>query len=361
MMHRFRMQRFKGHTDTTVELGRLTMLVGDNASGKTSVLQALQMHGQVVTRGTLGGHPKHRVQRGASEPIRFLSEGSHAGNNWNLDATVGISTNEVHVAGHIGDQALKEVFVYAEDGKLHTQGPNGKWDKALVSAAIGAGRLYRFNGTAVAMPSAANESKRVLSTGRGTARVLAHLRLADDSAFSAIQQAARAIVPSLRAIRIDDYVEGSEEEAEYERGAFYRILLSFDGCDSLPASEASQGTLVTLALLTVLYGPDRPGVIMLDDFDHALHPRAQMELVRTLRRLLEHPDFTELQIIATTHSPYVLDELEPSEVQVFALRPDGTVASKRLSEHPEAQKSPGSLRTGELWTLDAERDWVLKG
>jgi hypothetical protein len=51
-----------------------------------------------------------------------------------------------------------------------------------------------------------------------------------------------------------------------------------------------------------------------------------------------------VQVVATTHSPYMLDELDPSEVQAFALRDDGTVASRRLSEHPEADKTRGALK-----------------
>lgn len=75
---------------------------------------------------------------------------------------------------------------------------------------------------------------------------------------------------------------------------------------------------------------------IVDDFDHALHPRAQMELVRMIKELLALDDFQDTQIIATTHSPYVLDEVDPSSVIAFALRDDGTVAAKPLSEHPDA-------------------------
>jgi len=42
-----------------------------------------------------------------------------------------------------------------------------------------------------------------------------------------------------------------------------------------------------------------------------------------------------------------------------SLRDDGTVASKPLSEHPDAPKVKGALKSGELWSLDGERDWVL--
>jgi hypothetical protein len=78
-----------------------------------------------------------------------------------------------------------------------------------------------------------------------------------------------------------------------------------------------------------------------------------------LKDLLVRPEFSDLQIVATTHSPYAIDLMDPSEVYAFALRDDGSVASKRLSEHPDAEKMKGSLTAGQLWSLDEERNWVL--
>ena len=78
-----------------------------------------------------------------------------------------------------------------------------------------------------------------------------------------------------------------------------------------------------------------------------------------IKGMLALDEFKETQIIATTHSPYVLDELSPENVIAFALRDDGPVASKSLSDHPEAARMTGTLKTGQLWSLDAERDWVL--
>jgi predicted ATPase len=371
VIQRFRLQRFKGHTDTTVPLGRLTVLVGDNASGKTSVLQALGLHTTALYRGVVAPSPQRLRQHGSSEPICLTSEGLDEGAPWSFESVFArepLGNSEidtVEVAGSVRGQRLQDALVFDGNRALVSRGPDGTWDRRLVSQVFRGARMYRFAGSAIASPSAANDSKFVGEDGRRTARVLAHLRLADDAAFSAIEAAARVIVPSLRAIRIDDYVEDAFDDRDdvpgYERGAYYRIRLSFEGCPDLPAGHASEGTLVTLALLTVLYSPQRAQVIMLDDFDQSLHPRAQMELVRQLRRLLALPAFSDLQIVATTHSPYILDELSPDEVHAFAMRADGTVASKRLSEHPEAGKVPGALRTGELWTLDAERDWVLGG
>jgi predicted ATP-binding protein involved in virulence len=82
-----------------------------------------------------------------------------------------------------------------------------------------------------------------------------------------------------------------------------------------------------------------------------------MELMRELKKLLE--GFPELQIVATTHSPYVLDELAPADVRVFALQEDGTVVCRSLDQHPQASKMRGMLTAGQLWSLDPEKRWVL--
>mgnify|MGYP006200349075 CR=1 FL=1 len=65
-----------------------------------------------------------------------------------------------------------------------------------------------------------------------------------------------------------------------------------------------------MALLTIVFGPARPNLVLLDDFAHALHPRAQLELVKLLKQLPSLSDVADLQIIATTYSPHVLDELD---------------------------------------------------
>jgi predicted ATPase len=139
------------------------------------------------------------------------------------------------------------------------------------------------------------------------------------------------------------------------------VYFDCHGAPGIPAHGASHGTLIVLALLAILHGPNRPNLILLDDFDHALHPRAQMELVRMIKHLLALDEFKDVQVVATTHSPYTLDELDPTDVYAFALRDDGTVASRRLSEHPDAESTRGALKAGQLWSLDPERDWVLQG
>jgi predicted ATPase len=120
----------------------------------------------------------------------------------------------------------------------------------------------------------------------------------------------------------------------------------------------SDGTLLVLGLLTVLVGTDdRPHLILLDDLDHGLHPKAQRDLVALLRKLLEQKP--EMQIVATTHSPYLLDHLSPDEVRLTTRRSDGSVACARLDEHPDFGHWKEAMTPGEFWSMVGEK-WVAE-
>jgi predicted ATPase len=124
----------------------------------------------------------------------------------------------------------------------------------------------------------------------------------------------------------------------------------------LPAEAASSGTLVTLAIATALHSTTGPTLLLLDELDHSLHPKAQMALVGQLRALVAARE--DLQLVVTTHSPYVLDAFDVDDVRVLAQRSDGSVAVKELREHPDALRLQGRLSPGQLWSLDDEATWV---
>jgi predicted ATPase len=123
------------------------------------------------------------------------------------------------------------------------------------------------------------------------------------------------------------------------------------------ASALSDGTLYTLGLITFILSPQRPKTLLIDDIDYGLHPKAQKELVEVLRKLLaQYPD---LQIIATTHSLYILHWLEFNEVRLLTLNDEGATVCGRLDEHPDYERWKEAMTPGEFWTHVGE-DWLLK-
>ncbi|MBK7759990.1 MAG: ATP-binding protein [Deltaproteobacteria bacterium] len=158
-----------------------------------------------------------------------------------------------------------------------------------------------------------------------------------------------------------------EREALQFNGRVYRVLedkwvngtrfeVELDGVGWLPAQALSEGTVLALALVTVLHY-EQPSTLLLDDIDKGLHPLAQRELIELLRRLLaQHP---ELQILATSHSPYLLDSLQPEEVFVVGAVSPQESRVRRLDTHPKFTKYRDVMSSGELWSHLGE-DWVAE-
>ncbi|ATB31392.1 AAA family ATPase [Melittangium boletus] len=364
MITSLQLRRFKGHRDTTVPLGRLTVLVGPNGAGKTSVLQALGLISRLMENkpaDVLQGEfsPQDLLRRSEQAPITLSMEGMDDARPWKLSLHFSpeppgdrqglkIDWSYGQDEGHVGTDA--KPFEHAQ------QEAQGSRLASLVSPAV----LYRFEADRIAAAAYSDEeSPAVKADGGNIAVVLAALKLEREELFEQIESQLRKIVPSVQRIRIRRVkMQSSLFLAPSDEPRIgNKVFIDFKGAADVPAHGASEGTLVTLALLTALFSPKRPRLILLDDIDQSLHPQAQMELVSELKRLLEH--FPEIQIVATTHSPYILDALDPSDVRVFAQHEDGSVACRLLSEHPQAEKARGTLTAGQLWSLDPEWRWVL--
>src|SRR5688572_29200477 len=85
MITSIHLQNFKAHVDTTVPLGRMTVLVGPNGSGKTSALQALHALGQLVHKepsSVFDGEMRSAdiVNRKSPDgPLKVMVEGTWSG------------------------------------------------------------------------------------------------------------------------------------------------------------------------------------------------------------------------------------------------------------------------------------------
>jgi predicted ATPase len=363
MIEQFSLHDFKAHRETELRFDRLTMLVGDNASGKTSVLEALALQGGL--RPPLDNLRQGRwsipnlLRRGStSGRLSLMSSGLRGLQAWKTTIQMYQTDKQkyaVEVSARVDDTTLN---ASAKGDAQNGFGFDHNWD--TIYAVTGSATMCRPRGEQIAAAAYSHDPKaRVEADGTNTAVVLAAMKLGDDEKFDLIEEAMRRLVPSLERVRIrPEMVADNPRAVPTKRGS--KIYFDFRGAKDVPADGASYGTLVLLSLLTTIYAPASPDMLLIDDLEQGLHPRAQRELVQLLLDLISRQEFSNLQIIATTHSPYVLDLLDPSAVHALALREDGTVASKPLSEHPDAEKMNGSLTAGQLWSLDEERNWVLR-
>lgn len=85
--------------------------------------------------------------------------------------------------------------------------------------------------------------------------------------------------------------------------------------DSQPYSGFHQGSGETTIAELLRAELPKHGLVLIDEIESSLHPRAQRRLIRDLA---EAARLHECQIILTTHSPYVLEEL-PLQARVHIL------------------------------------------
>lgn len=92
------------------------------------------------------------------------------------------------------------------------------------------------------------------------------------------------------------------------------------------AKFASDGTLKMLAYLTVLYDPNPPQLIGIEEPENYLHPRLLPELAEECRAASANS-----QLMVTTHSPFFVDGLKPEELWVLYRDENGFTQAKNTA------------------------------
>ncbi|MFN3629200.1 MAG: AAA family ATPase, partial [Casimicrobiaceae bacterium] len=100
-----------------------------------------------------------------------------------------------------------------------------------------------------------------------------------------------------------------------------------------------------LAYLTVLYDPDPPRFIGIEEPENFLHPRLLPELAEECRAAAEHS-----QLLITSHSPFLLNAMRAEEVRVLYRDEQGFTQAIRVCDiqgTPDLVKAGATL--GYLW------------
>jgi energy-coupling factor transporter ATP-binding protein EcfA2 len=355
-------KNFKALRDLTMPLGRLTVLVGPNASGKTSVLQGVAY--------LLAEEPWWLFQ-GEREPSLLRTQGSsgsvelHCAGVWNSKrGEIELLLEEVDARDwftHLG-------LTYDDHLARRSVSPDEAKSNPLFRASRQRVALLRLDATKVAEASYSSDLiPGIASDGVGVAAVLAEMRVSRPDDFRRVEQALSAVVPYVSGLRLerapvrlveDEEVTVGGKTTTYAREREYvghRVVFEMKGAPSLRAHLASEGTLITLGLLVAIIESRNPRLLLIDDIERAVHPRALADLVAQLRKLIE--SYPDLQIIATSHSPYLVDLLDPKEVRLMIADESGSARWARLEDHPDYARWREFMRPGEIWSMVGE-DWV---
>jgi predicted ATPase len=372
MIRKVLVENYKSHSRTEIEIGSLTALVGPNGCGKTALLQAAhflyQLAEQPLEQVFSGEqHPAHIVKRGARS-LTVLTQGEALLSPWVAQIDVGwpahYSAGWVAEVGWQWDNEIKSHQPLLPNQTLGEVAPK----EMLLS--LGQAAYFKPVPKSLAAASYAESiPPNVAPDGSGLASTVAYLMTYQPQVYRELEEMLRVVVPNVEQIRVKpakvmrherkffSYNETHVPFDDQRELTGQELVFDTTGAREVPAHSMSEGTLLVLGLLTLLLGGSgSPHLVLLDDVEQGLHPRAQRELVHLLRQLV---DGQERQIILTSHSPYILDELNAEEVYVMASDQAGTSVVRRLSEHPDAERALSVLTTGEFWDAEGE-SWVFE-
>ncbi|MBK8265237.1 MAG: AAA family ATPase [Nannocystis sp.] len=374
MLEKVAFKGFKALADVTIELEALTVLVGANGSGKTSVLKGIDLLGQAAEEAASSDDLRERLgrivdlQNAETRSWDQAESPSVSGRHQKLVLellflTAAIQLNHDDGTSHSLPSWSHLVYNNVpETLRRHLQ-PNSPFRREFSPCV----RL-QLDPARLAEPSfldASDEFPRLRHDGQGLASLVAYFLETRSEALEQIEAGLRAVVPHMRRLRVvPTPVTRQEKEIlrinnealirevkHTYRG--HRLEVEVEGQGYVPAHELSDGTLITLGLFAALLGPQRPKILLLDDIDRGLHPAAQRVLVERLREIQKR-----VQIVCTSHSPYFLDALRPEEVRVMKLDRQRHAHCRRLTEHPEWESWKDSMTPGEFWSTVGE-DWVF--
>jgi predicted ATPase len=393
VLRTLRLEDFKNFTDATLSFGKFTALIGANASGKSNVRDALRfLHG--VSRGyTLAeiigekwieggvlqwsgvrGGSRQIVRRGASyfsltlvfeyfdgnrsrrarylisvylaepdyvprlraEHLSILGRESYIFDT-HLDPhgqALG-SPDPLHILARVrrmGRGAPRQVQ-FLSNQPILTQLPThpsvNEWAARNAMAAmqaLGSMRFLDLSPDAARQPSQAGVTT-LGDRGENLSSVL-HAIAADES----MRQELADWVTQLTPMDARDFTFQSDPS-----GRVLAVLVE-DGGRETPLTTASDGTVRFLAIIAALMGPGRAKFSFFEELENGIHPNRLHLLLDLIERSVGE---NQTQVVATTHSPYLLLQLNEAQRRYAALTfraDDGGSGIIPVTDLPEAQK-----------------------
>lgn len=326
MIESIQFQNFKVLRETALPLGRFTLIVGANGSGKTTALQAL---------------------RAADRPVDFA---------FRLLVTAGVQTSRDAVVkiivrwGGSGKGFIREA-VWPPEGPRTARTYNASAPAKdpermapFLDRELSRARVYSLDAGEIMKPVALTTTMELATSGAHLAGVLDRLRDTDHERFEALNDEIGRWLPEFDRILFNTPADGQK--------AF--VLRTREGQHLIEAKDLSQGTLLALAMLTLAYLSDPPPIVCFEEPDRGIHPRLLRDVRDALYRLSYPENFDEkrdpVQVVATTHSPYMLDLFKdhPEEI-VIAHRVGQEARFERLSDRTDIDEILQDAHLGDLW------------
>jgi predicted ATPase len=386
MIRKVRIANFKSIPELDLDLGRLTVLIGANGSGKSNILEAIAL-ASAAAQGKLDN--EFLISRGIrvtemrfmysafstpapGKTIRISVDGDNVGFDCTLFADAATSYPKWDqlplVRGFESPDRLREA-------QQASEGQSGEGYERIVDEFREL--IKRFQGTPVgALEGRTKELKQNIQEirqlierwrGQSFGALPGFLVFSPENSALRTFQAEGQILPlGIRGEGLFAHLKALDSPTHRERLDKIREHLAlidwfetFVIPDNLSPGErsigirdrylagealfdqrsASEGFLFLLFYITLFVSPETPGFFSIDNIDSSLNPKLCTALVEHVAKLAQEYD---KQVILTTHNPAVLDALDLRDAEQRLLVVDRDKSGHTRVRRVEAPKvSPG--------------------
>lgn len=379
-LRRMLVRGFKALADFDLRIpGDLLILIGANGSGKSSVLQALSFL-QYIAQGDTQAFFRDRAWQPADLRSRVNVKGlgtanisyrlgfeAESGTKLYWRITLSILTGKL-VAETINLKIansgnLRNIVSFGSSksvvGKLDVSGvvPNGS-----LASIIDLGKLDTQSAEVISA---------LLSWGRGvfSLELLSPVEMRRGGRGSPSDIGPRgerlagflaALTPQQKASlvgRLSRFYPVKDIETTRKRAGWVdlRVAESFEGIGKTGAAHMSDGFLRLLGLAAI---PEFSGAstVLLDEVEDGIEPHI---LPRFLKAVAADVD---AQLILTSHSPFLVNAMDPDQVAFVARQPDGCTVASLFTDLAPLVEGLAYFGAGEMWVntdMAAISEWVL--
>jgi len=373
----FSLENFKAvQKSGAVQFTPLTVLIGNNGSGKSSLVEGLETYRSIIVDGLdtamqrwfgmdhiWNKRARHKMlglglaNETYENPIRFALAGR-------TDMSTYRAGMAVNARPGLNGFLIQEESCASADGVKFTRDRHGVVKFADKTATEG----RRFEPGESALPQKMRDfvsrwqflslhpdpmgrpaPRKMTSNGEmvlhrdgsNLAQYLLGIRNRDQAAFEGIVEAMQFVL---------DYVRNFEpvETREIQPTMYIKMLEQItDRPIEVPGWLISTGTIRVLALLAVLRNPVPPPLIVVEEIENGLDPRTIHLVLDEIRSAVQAG---QSQVILTTHSPYLLDLLPIQTLVLVERKRGGDPVFWRPAGNKEVLEWAKKFAPGQLYT-----------